>query len=184
MRRIFIALKVEAGETLLHMISSVKTGLIKDKIRWTSIDNIHITLVFLGDTEENVIEEIRVMLRQKCTGSGKFKLRLQGFGIFRNMNDPRIIWTGVEASDNLICLNESIHSGLKQLAIKMEDRPYNPHLTLGRIKRISDIQVLKSLVEKYRNSEIQIVSVDEVILYESILQPSGPIYKPLEKFSL
>jgi len=184
MRRIFIALKVEAEQTLLNMISSLKSGLIKDSIRWTNIDNIHITLVFLGDTEDNVIEELRLMLKEKCKGSGKFKLHLSGCGIFRSMNDPRIIWTGVRTSDDLATLNESIRNGLKQIGITLEDRPYNPHLTLGRIKRISDIQILKSLVEQFRDSEIQIVPVNEVILYESILLQSGPVYKPLEKFSL
>lgn len=184
MKRIFVALKVEAGETLLNMISSLKSGLIKDTIKWTSIDNIHITLVFLGDTEDNVIQEIRLMLNEKCKGSGIFKLNLKGCGIFRSLNDPRIIWTGVEASDNLMALNDAIQNGLRQLGIKMEDRPYNPHLTLGRIKHLSDIITLNSLVEQYRNSEIQVVPVNEVILYESVLQQSGPIYKPLEKFSL
>jgi 2'-5' RNA ligase len=184
MKRIFIALKVEAGESLLNMISALKSGLIKDTIRWTTIDNIHITLVFLGDTEDDVTEDIRLMLKEKCKGAGKFKLHLKGCGIFRSMTDPRIIWTGVEPSDNLTALNESIQNGLKQIGIKLEDRPYNPHLTLGRIKRISDIKILKSLVEQYRDSRIQVVPVNEVILYESILLQSGPIYKPLEKFSL
>jgi 2'-5' RNA ligase len=184
MKRIFIALKVETGERLLNMISSLKTGLASDSIRWTSIDNIHITIVFLGDTENNVIQEIRLMLNEKCKGSGKFNLYLKGCGIFRSTNDPRIIWTGVETSDNLMSLNESVLNGLKQLGINKEDRPYNPHLTLGRIKHINDIKVLKSLVDQYRNSDIQVVPVNEVTLYESILQHSGPIYKPLEKFSL
>jgi 2'-5' RNA ligase len=175
MKRIFIALKVEAGETLLNMISSLKSGLIKDTIKWTSIDNIHITLVFLGDTEESVINRIRIMLNEKCRGSGIFKLNLRGCGIFRSMNDPRIIWTGVEASDNLTALNNSIMNGLRQLGVKLEDRPYNPHLTLGRIKHLNDTEILKSLVERYRKSDIQVVQVNEIILYESILQQSGPI---------
>jgi 2'-5' RNA ligase len=184
MKRIFIALKVEAGETLLNMISSLKSGLINDTIRWTTIDNIHITLVFLGDTEDNVTEEIRLMLKEKCKGAGKFNLHLKGCGIFRGMNDPRIIWTGVGPSDDLTALNKTIQYGLKQIGIKLEDRPYNPHLTLGRIKRISDIKNLKTLVGQFRESEIQVVPVNEVILYESILLQSGPVYKPLEKFSL
>jgi 2'-5' RNA ligase len=184
MKRIFIALKVEAGETLLNLISSLKSGLINDTIKWTSVDNIHITLVFLGDTEDDAIKKIRFMLNEKCNGSGIFKLNLKGCGIFRSMNDPRIIWTGVEVSDNLMALNAVIQDGLRQIGIKLEEHPYNPHLTLGRIKRISDIKILKSLVEQFRNYEIQVVPVNEVILYESILQQSGPIYKPLEKFTL
>jgi 2'-5' RNA ligase len=184
MKRIFVALKVVAEDPLLNMISALKKGLIKETIKWTSIDNIHITLVFLGDTEDNVINEMRLMLNEKCRGSGIFNLILKGCGIFRSINDPRIIWTGVETSDSLTALNDSIQNGLRQLGIKLEDRPYNPHLTLGRIKHLNDIKTLNSLIEKYRNTEIQVVPVNEVILYESILLQSGPIYKPLEKFSL
>lgn len=177
-------MKVEPEEILLNMISSFKSGLINDNIKWTSIDNIHITLVFLGDTEDNVTDKIRLMLNEKCNGSGKFKIHLKGCGIFRSMNDPRIIWTGIETSDKLMYLNDTVQNGLKQLGIKLEDRPYNPHLTLGRIKHLRDIKILKSLLEQFRNSEIQVVPVNEVILYESILLQSGPVYKPIEKFSL
>ena len=66
----------------------------------------------------------------------------------------------------------------------MEDRPFNPHLTLGRVKRINSKEELKTLVEHYINYEIQIVPVNEVILFESILLNSGPVYKPLTRIEL
>jgi RNA 2',3'-cyclic 3'-phosphodiesterase len=184
MKRIFIALKVEAGPALLGMISSLKSGLQKDNIKWTSIDNIHITLAFLGDTQESLINDISIMLADKCGGYGKFNLTLKGCGLFRNLSDPRIIWTGIEPSDRLIQLNKSIMNGLKVLDIKMEDRPYNPHLTLGRIKHLNDKELLKALIDCFKNTELQIVPVTDVILYESILLQSGPIYQPLAKFIL
>ena len=184
MKRIFIALKVEAGETLKSMISSLRKGLSTERIKWTEIENIHITLVFLGDTENNMIKAIISMLNEKCSGSGRFELIIKGSGVFRDLNDPRIIWTGIEPSGKLSDLNNLIVNGLKGLNIKMENRPYNPHLTLGRIKHLNGKEVLKSLLEQFQNSEIQIVPVDEVILYESILLPSGPVYKPLERVNL
>jgi 2'-5' RNA ligase len=184
MKRIFIALKVDAGETLLKMISTLKSGLSRDLIKWTSPDNIHITLAFLGDTDDKMIMLISSMLNKQCIGSGKFELILKGSGVFRNMNDPRIIWTGIAPSEKLIHLNEVIMNGLKGLNIKMEDRPFNPHLTIGRIKHLNDKEVLKSLTGRFQNSEIQIVPVNDVILYESILLPLGPVYNPLTKFSL
>jgi len=184
MKRIFIALKVEAGEPLLMMISSLKSGLSKDIIKWTSPDNIHITLAFLGDTEENLIKSIISMLNEKCIGSERFELILKGSGVFRNLSDPRIIWTGIEPSAKLMYLNEVIMKGLKGLNIKMEERPFNPHLTIGRIKHLNDRETLKALTEQYQNSEIQIIPVNEVILYQSILLQSGPVYKPIAKFNL
>jgi 2'-5' RNA ligase len=184
MKRIFIALKVEAGVTLLKMVSSLKSGLSKDSIKWTSIDNIHITLAFLGDTEDKLIKPISLMLNEKCKGSGNFRLIIRGLDVFRNPADPRIIWTGVELSEKLIRLNENIMDGLRGLNITMEDRPFNPHLTLGRIKHLSDKETLKTLLGQFQDSEIQIIPVNEAILYESVLLQSGPVYKPLAKFSL
>ncbi len=184
MKRIFIALKVEAEETLLKMLSVFKSGLGNDIIKWTSTENIHITLAFLGDTDEKLIEPISSMLNEKCKGFGKFELIIKGSGVFRNFNDPRIIWVGIEPSDKLMHLNEVIINGLKGMNIKLENRPFNPHLTIGRIKHIVDIETLKSLTGQFKDDKIQLVRIDEVILYESILLQSGPVYKPLTRFNL
>ena len=184
MRRIFIALKVEPSDKLLSIISSLKKVLCKDSIKWTNPANIHVTLAFLGDTEENMINNVRLMLKEKCEGTGKFELVLKGTGLFRNLSDPRIIWTGLVPSEKLVQLNEIVMNGLKEVNIKLEERPYNPHLTIGRIKHINNKEVLKSLIEKFQNSEIQVVPVDEILLYESILLQSGPVYKPIASFRL
>ncbi len=66
----------------------------------------------------------------------------------------------------------------------MEDRTFRPHLTLGRIKRINDIEKFKSLIMKYMNMVFQKQQVNEVILYESVLFHSGPVYSPLARYSL
>ena len=184
MKRIFIALKVEAEEPLLTMFSSLKSGLSKDLIKLTSPDNIHITLAFLGNTEEKIIKNIGSMLKEKCSGSGTFELILKGLGVFRNLKDPRIIWTGIEHSEELIRLNNIIISGLNDMNIKTEDRQFNPHLTIGRIKHLNDREKLKTLIKRFENSEMQIIPVEEIILYESILFPTGAVYKPLAKFKL
>ena len=184
MKRIFIALKVGAEEPLLAMISSLKSGLNKDIVKWINPDNIHITLAFLGNTEEKIIKNIGSMLKEKCNGLGKFELILKGLGVFRNLSDPRIIWTGIEHSERLIHLNNTIMSGLNDLDIKTEDRQFNPHLTIGRIKHLNDKENLSKLIKRFENSEMQIIPVYEVILYESILFPTGAVYKPLAKFKL
>ena len=88
------------------------------------------------------------------------------------------------ASEKLLQLNEVVMSGLKELNIKMEERTYNPHLTIGRIKHVNDKEKLKLLIEQLQNSEIQIVPVDEIVLYESILLQTGPVYKPIGAYSL
>jgi RNA 2',3'-cyclic 3'-phosphodiesterase len=183
MKRVFIAIKVEAEDSLLRIISSLKSGLPKESVKWTSVENIHITLAFLGDTDENTIDSLISMLKKKCVSVNRFVLAIRGIGVFRNMSDPRIIWTGIEQSANLIMLNNLILEGLRDLNIRIEDRPFRPHLTLGRIKHSGDKEILKSVVERYQNTEIQTVTVNEIHLYESILLPSGPVYKSMAQFN-
>jgi RNA 2',3'-cyclic 3'-phosphodiesterase len=184
MKRIFIAIKIEPGETLSGMIYALKTGLRKDDIKWTNPGNIHITLSFLGDTEEEMIRAVSTMLKEKCEGFGKFELIIKGSGVFKSLAEPRVIWTGIEPSPELVHLNELIKNGLKNTGIRIEDRPFNPHLTLGRIKSIKDKNVLKSVLDKYQNLEIQKTVIDEVILFESILLNTSPVYKPISKYKL
>lgn len=184
MKRIFIGLKVNAGDTFLKILSSFKEGLSKDIIKWTSVDNIHITLAFLGNTEEKEIKNISSMLKEECGGSGKFELILKGSGLFRKLEDPRIIWIGIEPSEKILQLKISIFNGLKRLSIKIEDRPFRPHLTIGRIKNINDKETLKTLIGQFQGSEIQTIPVNEVILYESILLQPGPVYEPIVRVDL
>jgi RNA 2',3'-cyclic 3'-phosphodiesterase len=184
MKRIFIAVKIEPGNTLMSMVSDMKTSLKDEKIKWTDPGNFHITLAFLGDTEEEKIRAVGKMLKMVSGGSGGFELLIKGAGVFKNIHDPRILWTGIEPSKKLDNLFESVRAGLKETGISIEERNFNPHLTLGRIKSVKENGTLKSLIARYRDVEIQTQEIEEVILYESLLFHSGPVYKPLGKFTL
>jgi len=184
MKRIFIAIKAEAGETLFKMVSSLKSRLVNENIRWTSLDNIHITLAFLGDTEENMIQVISSKLKESCVGTGKFELNIRGIGVFKNLSDPRVIWTGIEPSEKLTQLYSNVINGLNEAGLMMNQSPFKPHVTLGRIKYINDKPALKNLLDKYQNAEMQKVPVNEVIIYESLLKPTGPLYTPIALIKL
>jgi len=184
MKRIFIAHKIFPGEKLTGLFNNIKSELAGEKIKWTVLENIHVTLLFIGDTEEHNLKRIESVLKETCTGTGGYDLVLRGLGVFRNMADPRIIWTGLDKCDRLIQLNKMIVNQLSDVVMNLGDHPFNPHITLGRIKQVADKTKLKKLVDQYQSVEIQRINVNEVILYESILRPEGPIYKPIEVYSL
>ena len=184
MKRVFIAIRIEPGNEFMKMFSTFRTALKNENIKWTEISNIHITLVFLGDTHENRVKEIDNLLAEICSGIRSFNLELSGAGVFRSMNDPRVLWAGISRSTELDVLHKKVTSGLKETGTLMEERPYSPHLTLGRIKRINNIEVLSDIIGKYRNKEIQKNIVTEITFYESILRPEGPIYKPVGVYKL
>jgi RNA 2',3'-cyclic 3'-phosphodiesterase len=182
MKRIFVALKVQPGETLIRMISSLKLVLNRENIKWTNPENIHITLAFIGDTEEDQIRIIRKTLLEKCEGFGKFELMIKGSGVFKSISDPRVIWAGIEPSEKFNNLNGLIKIGLKTAGIILEERPFKPHLTLGRIKHPNQLNNLSDAIEKFSNIEIQKINVNEVILFESILFQAGAVYRQIDKF--
>lgn len=184
MKRIFIGIKIIPDENFLRIFSSLKVELSDESVKWTDAENIHITLAFLGDTDESRIPVLDRMLAEKCTGFGTFALRLAGIGLFRNLRDPRIIWAGIEDAKRISDLNGLVADGLKKNDFPVEERPFSPHLSLGRVKRISDNEKLKRFVEANAGAFIQNVQVKEVILFESVLKQTGPVYKPLGKYQL
>lgn len=184
MKRIFIAIKIGAEAKLSGMISSMKSEFPGEGIKWTANDNIHITLAFLGDTEEKKIKNIISMLNALCKTIIKFELTLRGTGVFKSVSDPRILWTGIDPSESLMELNKIVIGGLRESGHEIEERPFNPHLTIGRIKYFKAKEALKKFLDNYTDTVFQKVAVDEVILYESILLPEGPVYKPLARIAL
>ena len=184
MKRIFFAVKIEAGKILTEIVQTFKLSLNDEKVKWTVPDNYHITLVFLGDTEEGKIKILGDLVEECCKGSGEFDFFLRGAGVFRSIKEPRVIWVGIQESEKLIQLAELVNSAVKKSGIIIEEKSFRPHLTIGRLKKLQSPDILKSLLKKYEDTEIQNIPVTEVILFESITKPTGPVYNALRKFKV
>lgn len=184
MKRTFIAVRTDPGEDLKDAVSSLRSGLRNENIRWVDISNMHVTLAFIGDTDDPIIKRVGSMLKDDFAGFGNIDFRLTGFGVFRNFIDPKIIFTGIENPDKLAGAHEIVKKGLEGFDIKLEDRQFNPHLTIGRIKDLRDKNNLQNLIQKYEGIEFQDVTVSEIVYYESVLLPTGPLYKPISKVML
>ena len=184
MKRVFIAIKIDPSKELISVLNTLKLRFMAEKINWINPSNIHITLAFLGNIEEDRISVVKTLLKEICAESAEFSFVLRGTGVFKNFREPRVIWMGTGESGKLISLGNRIISGLKSTGFEIEERPFNPHITLGRIKFLKETANLKSALEEFQESHIQEVNLNEVILYESILNPEGPVYKALSRFSL
>jgi 2'-5' RNA ligase len=183
-KRIFIAVKIDPDASLMKIFNTLRTGLKDERIKWTETRNLHITLSFLGDTETGRIGSIDGMLHNIAGSLEPFVISVRGAGLFRNIKDPRVIWLGIEPSVGMENLFTAVREGLKNTGINSGDGRFTPHLTLGRIKGIRNTDVLRKLVTEYSAVEIQRQDINEVILYESILLPAGPVYRAIGKYKL
>ncbi len=184
MKRTFIAVKFIPGKKLLEAVSDLKAGLPPRSVKWIEPDIMHITLAFLGDTDEDLVVNTEHELELTCAGSGKVEFDVSELGVFPSLHRPKVIWAGIKNADSLIILQSKIKAMLENLNVHLEERAFIPHLTLGRVKILTRTDNLGKILDKYKNVEFQRVEINELIYFESILQPSGPIYKPILKILL
>lgn len=184
MKRIFIALKIIPEEKLVKFFSELRSNLAGERITWVDLSNLHLTVVFLGDKDDNAIKKISETMGKTCSGFGEFELKISGTGVFRSYSDPRVLWAGIENGNKLLQLSELINNELTTEGIIEDTGILKPHITLGRIKSLRDTGKMGSIIDRYKNIHFQDVDVSEVILYQSILRQTGPQYLPIGKFSL
>ena len=179
MKRTFIAIKIVPGESMKEIYNHFREDLSREKIKWVDPDSMHITLCFLGDTNEEKIQLLRDEIEKAVSFSPPLKLDFQGCGVFKNFRDPRVIWFGLEKNELLKDLKNSLDSTIEPFGFVPDKREFRPHLTMARIKWIRDISVLEDLVNIYKDEPVQVSDIGEVIYYESILKQGGPEYIPL-----
>lgn len=184
MKRTFIAVKIPVSKQTAEIIQDIKSELQNEKIKWVEIFNMHITLFFAGDTDEEMIQKISTALEDVLKSKKSFTLRGKGIGVFKNLNNPRVLWLGIEKSESLQYLKCEIDRMMKKLGFEIENRPFKPHLTLGRIKSINDKRKLKQVLDDYENIELQNFEINKVFFYESKLTPEGPVYKVIKQVEL
>lgn len=153
-------------------------------VRWVRPEGMHLTLKFLGDTYPDQVDEIASALEQILAGFKPMTIKVKGLGAFPSYRRPRVLWAGLEeASGELVRLAKAIEVAVVRLGFPREDRPYSPHLTLGRIKMqntlIHIINHMQSL-----NFEAGEFMPDKVVIMRSDLSRESAVYTPLKLLPL
>ncbi len=155
-----------------------------NKIKWVQKNNLHITLKFLGYIEPNTIELISNKLKKTISKKSNFKITLSKIGAFPKINYPKIIWVGIENEiEKMQNLFKDIDKSLYQLGFNKEKRKFHSHITIGRVKNLQKKSELVELLTKVEYPQ-QVVNIENVILYKSVLNTKGPIYTKLNKYKL
>ena len=175
-------LAIELPEPILTKIGEIQGGLRSSHadVRWTNPEKIHLTLKFFGNIEESTIDLIFKSIEEPIRDTLPFSLKVRGVGAFPHLKNPRVIWIGlVDERDVLTALQKQIETCLEKVGFRPEDRPFHPHLTLGRMKSSRGKGELVGRMESRREEEFGVFEVERVVLFKSDLRPSGPIYTRL-----
>src|SRR4030043_1859062 len=130
--RTFIAIDIPVSQKVTEIINELKKTQIDAKIVET--ENMHLTLKFLGDTDENLIDEIEKIIKDAILNMQPFEIILKNLGVFPNEKYMKVAWIGVENAEPLKKFAETIDTKLKDLGFEKEKRPFSVHLTIARIK--------------------------------------------------
>ena len=162
-------------------------GLPARAIRWTRPEQIHLTLSFLGAVESGRIPGIESALRAACAGHGRHKVRVAGLGCFPDRRRPRIIWGGFAGDLRPVeNLEKAIAAGFLACGCVGEDRPFQAHLTIGRVSQLNG-EGRKQMAEalaRAQDHDFGEWEVERVDLMQSVLSPQGAAYSVLQSILL
>lgn len=180
--RAFIAVEIDpqTKQKISDLISSLKKS--EADVKWINEEQMHLTLKFLGNIEQNKVQEISNALKSIADNFKPFSISLSNIGGFPNLNHPRVIWLGIDkGADTVKTLAEKIESGLEKLGFRKESREFKAHLTLGRIRSSKNMPNLTKLLKETTFSSENDVNITELILFQSALTSKGATYTVLSK---
>ena len=154
-------------------------------VRWTKPENIHLTLKFLGDIDESLLFNIRDVLRKIGAEHSIFELETKGSGAFPSLTRPRIVYAGTgNGLEPLTALREGIEQGLEELGVARDSRPFQAHTTIGRIKTPRITVDANDFLSPFTDTCFGTSQVKDLVLCESQLKRTGPVYRVIERFAL
>jgi len=182
--RSFIAIHIndEIKRTLEQLIGAMREY--GADIKWVRPDNLHLTLKFLGNIDEKQVAPISARLDAIGENNDQFSLELFGTGTFPGPRRPRVIWVGLKGYEPAVGLFGDIDNAMAVEGFEREKRPFNPHITLGRVRSPKGIAKLMEELVKYKDTGFGTQEVDSLHLMKSVLKPGGAEYSILHKAPL
>ena len=175
--RTFIA--VEVSPTIRTRLVAVQQDLaaVAQDVKWVEPENLHVTLKFLGQVDEREVHTVCRLAQEAVSGCEPFQMTVAGVGAFPTAQRPRVIWAGVtEGGPELIQIHGGLEQALRAEGYPREDRPYTPHITLGRFRHITPNPQLAAALDEHAAWDGGQTLVRELLVMASQLSSDGPHY--------
>jgi 2'-5' RNA ligase len=150
-------------------------------IKWSPLDNLHITTKFIGNWPESRLPELDAALAA-VPARDSFELHIRDLGWFPDHRAPRVLWAGVKNCPALLDLANETEARLEPLGIAKEDRAFTPHLTLARIKNPVPLNRLRERVEELRPTDLGAFQARSFSLFRSDPGSNASVYRNLREY--
>jgi 2'-5' RNA ligase len=159
---------------------------IAPEVKWVEPENLHVTLLFLGEVDEREIHTVCGIVAKVCAALPSFPMTVEKAGCFGNARRPRTLWVGVGTGLTEICaLHDALEPPLMELGCyRREDREYTPHITLGRVRTDQPNDDLAKLLGRRAAWQGGQLTVREVHVMSSEMSRGGPMYTVLSRARL
>ena len=180
--RLFVALEPNS-KVVANLTELVRRLGPVSPIQWVHPRNMHLTLKYIGDTPKKGVDAV-IQALSRVRVATPLNVPLAGLGFFPSSRTPRIFWVGAENTSALRQLATGVDGALQPLGVVPEVRPFQPHLTLGRVIEDQSLDDMKTAVEDLPSREFGAISPDRFGLFGTTVTSSGPEYQKIAEFPI
>ena len=182
--RTFIAADIPPSiqKSIQVQVDNLRKFIGDSSVRWVPVNNIHLTLKFLGDTSPSNLDMLKQALRAQTNSYTGMDITISGLGSFPSSKRARVLLVRIQAPAALEALQREIDSACAKIGYKPETRPFSPHLTIGRVRRgisPSDQTKIQRALSEVKIDSLGTTRVDYIHLYKSELARTGATYTKL-----
>lgn len=175
--RAFISVDIDPNPLIENFSKALQnTGA---RLKAVRMEQIHMTLKFLGPTDEGLVPKIEGIMKEAVTGVKPFEIGFKGTGAFPNLNYIKVVWIGLVNSEPLAEVSRVLNDEMSPLGFKREGRGFSPHVTVGRLKGSKGKEMIQEILSKTKTADFGAQTIDRLKLKKSVLETSGPIYSTI-----
>ncbi len=180
--RAFISADISPSDSLVALLDQL--GRTRADLKVVKPTNLHVTLKFLGDTEEALVDDVTDRMRQSVEGIPVFAVKLEGIGAFPSMSNIRVIWIGMDDGRHLAGIAARLDSSLEEMGLERDRKGFKPHLTVARVRSGRGLDVVQGLITSNATTDFGDYTIDKIVLKKSVLTPQGPRYSNIREATL
>ena len=180
--RAFIAADISPSRELMDVLGELRSS--RADLKIVRPELLHVTLKFLGDTDEQLVEDIAARMRDSVSGIAPFRIRLSGMGAFPSLSNIRVVWVGILDGKPLEEIARRLDASIGELGFERDRKGFVPHLTLARARSGRNIANVQEILKRNAATDYGEYPVDKIALKKSVLSPQGPTYSVVREVVL